>query len=165
MKHLVLVLGAPNDENGILSRMALDRVECAFGIYTCNDDVHFLCTGGFGERFNTTRYPHAHYSKQFLMGKGVKENDFLEFALSSNTVEDFMLSKSIIEREHPDLLMVVTSDYHMRRVRILHDLILNYPCVVFIPAKSRLTTKELGPLVLHEEQAIQQLRDRDYVLY
>ncbi|MFR5659330.1 MAG: YdcF family protein [Butyricimonas faecihominis] len=99
MKQIVLTLGAPNDEQGNLSPMAVDRLECALGLYLYNDDVKILCTGGFGESFNTTNHPHAYYSKRFLIERGVRESDFLEFALTTNTVEDFRMSKPIIERE------------------------------------------------------------------
>ena len=158
MKQIVLTLGAPNDEQGNLSPMAVDRLECTLGLYLHNNDVKILCTGGFGESFNTTNHPHAYYSKRFLIERGVKESDFLEFALTTNTVEDF-------ERERPDLLLIVTSDFHMERVKLLHGLILNYPHTVFIPAKSSLSGEELAPLVLHEKFAVKSLRDRDFKLY
>lgn len=95
MKQIVLTLGAPNDEQGNLSSMAVDRLECTLGLYLHNDGVKILCTGGFGESFNTTNHPHAYYSKRFLIERGVRESDFLEFALTTNTVEDFRMSKPI----------------------------------------------------------------------
>ena len=51
MKQIVLTLGAPNDEQGNLSSMAVDRLECTLGLYLHNDGVKILCTGGFGESF------------------------------------------------------------------------------------------------------------------
>ena len=48
MKQIVLTLGAPNDEQGNLSPMAVDRLECTLGLYLHNDGVKILCTGGFG---------------------------------------------------------------------------------------------------------------------
>ena len=56
------------------------------------DDSQLDCPFVYG--FNPTSLPHAYYSKQYLLHKGVKENDFLEFVLSSNTVEDFRMSGS-----------------------------------------------------------------------
>lgn len=165
MKNILLVLGAPNDKKGNLSRIALDRLNYAFELYLYNKNMRFLCTGGFGEQFNTTSLPHAYYSKQYLLEKGVKEKDFLEFVLSSNTVEDFRLSKLIIEQEQPDLLWVVSSDFHMKRVKILHDLILHYPNTIFTPALSTLTAQELSPLLLHEKQAIRELQANNFILY
>lgn len=165
MKHLILVLGAPNDEQGNLSHIAQTRLECALNLYKNNDDTYFLCTGGFGAHFNTTKYPHAYYAKKYLISKGANESDFPDFIPSANTVEDFRLSKPIIEKIHPDILLVVTSDFHMERVILLHNIILNYPNVVFIPAKSDFPQEELLPLIQHEKQAIQRLKDNNYILY
>ncbi len=165
MKNILLVLGAPNDEKGNLSRIALDRLNYAFELYSLNKNSRFLCTGGFGKQFNPTSLPHAYYSKQYLLHKGVKEDDFLEFVLSSNTVEDFRMSKLVIEKEQPDILWVVSSDFHMKRVKILHDIIMQYPNTIFVPAPSSLTTQELNPFLLHEEQAIRELQANNFILY
>lgn len=165
MNHIILVLGAPNDEYGNLSKIASDRLECAYSLYLNNDNSRILCTGGFGEHFNKSTQPHAFHAKRFLMNKGVPECTFLDYAPSSNTVEDFKKSKPIIEKEHPDTLLVVTSDFHMQRVKILHNIIINYPSAIFIPAKSSLTETELIPLIIHEEKAIKQLKANNFILY
>lgn len=165
MNHIILVLGAPNDEDGNLSRIALDRLECAYSLYLNNDHSRILCTGGFGEHFNRSAQPHAYHAKRFLINRGVHECDFLDYAASSNTVEDFRKSKPIIEKEHPDTLLVVTSDFHMERVKILHNIIINYPTAIFIAAKSSLAETELSPLINHEQKSIKQLRDNNFTLY
>lgn len=104
MKTILLLLGSPNNEKGVLSSIAMDRIECACRLYMDNENMRFLCTGGFGEHFNTTDLPHAYYAKKALLAKGVKEEDFLPFVLSSNTYEDLEKAKQIIERESPDIL-------------------------------------------------------------
>lgn len=158
MKCIILLLGSPNDDKGNLSQIAKDRINCAHSVYKSNISIKILCTGGFGEHFNTTDVPHAQYAKEALVKMGVCENDFLTFVLSSNTYEDFEKAKTIIEQELPDLLIVVTSDFHMERVKLLQKRILNYPKVIFIPAKSNLSESELLPLINHEKSAIERLR-------
>ena len=165
MKHIILLLGGPNDDKGNLSKIASDRVECAYHLYKNNDHVQVLATGGFGDHFNKTAMPHAYYTTQLLKQKGVNEHDILEYILSANSVEDFKISKPVIERERPDLLLLVTSDFHMERARILCNLILRYPDIVFIPARSSLSREELVPLVQHEKEAIMKLRNNNYVIY
>ena len=110
MKYIILLLGAPNDEQGRLSQIAQDRIDCAYNLYANNEHMTFLCTGGYGQHFNTANQPHAYYAKQALLKRGVKEKDFLPFILSTNTYEDFKISKEIIEKELPDMLIVITSD-------------------------------------------------------
>ena len=77
MKYIILLLGAPNDEQGRLSQMAQDRIDCAYNLYANNEHMTFLCTGGYGQHFNTTNRPHAYYAKQALIKKGVKKIFYL----------------------------------------------------------------------------------------
>lgn len=165
MKKLALVLGAPNDAQGNLSNIAMDRLNCAYQFYKFNDDVDILCTGGFGEGFNTTDKPHAYYAQSFLMDKGIPKSKLLEHVLSSNTVEDFKNSKSLVLALNPELLIIITSDFHMGRVKILHKAILDYPDTIFIPAKSTLPENELRSLITHEEKAIKELERNNYCIY
>ena len=165
MKKLVLVLGAPNDDKGNLSNIALDRLNCAYDFYQFNDDVNILCTGGFGNRFNTTDKPHAHYAHSFLMDKSIPQSNLAEYILSSNTVDDFRKSKDLILSLNPSLLIIITSDFHMKRAKLLHNILLNYPNTLFIPAKSSLSEKELKPLIEHEEKAITELERNNYHIY
>lgn len=165
MKHIILVLGAPNDKEGNLGEIAKNRLDCAFEIYLANENSLILCTGGFGEHFNTSKYPHAYYAKKYLMNRGINEKDFLESPLSSNTVDDFRMTKSMITELNPNILFVVTSDFHIKRAKILHDIIINFPHVAFIPARSNLTEMELESLKSHEALAIKELADNNYILY
>ena len=43
MKQIVLTLGAPNDEQGNLIPMAVDRIEFTIVLYLHNDGVKILC--------------------------------------------------------------------------------------------------------------------------
>jgi len=165
MKYLLLVLGAPNDVHGNLSNIALDRLNCAYDFYRFNDSVKILCTGGFGKHFNTTDKPHAHYAQSFLISKGLKDSVLSEYVPSSNTVDDFRMSKDLILTLNPSLLIIITSDFHMERVRILHKAILDYSSVIFIAAKSTLAECDLKPLIEHEEAAINELKSNNYRIY
>ena len=139
MNKTILLLGASNDANGELSQMAIDRLECAYSIYANNSDISFLCTGGFGEHFNTTQMPHAEYLRQRLLQKGVKNEDFLPHIISSNTYEDIHKLKEVINCMPIDLLIVVTSDFHVERVRMLYEMFIRHENVIFIPATSALS--------------------------
>ena len=160
IKNLILLLGAPNDEQGNLSVMALDRNECAFNFYCHNEGTTILCTGGMGEHFNRTEKPHGAYAQAYLMERGVAEKDLLPCVLSTNTDEDFMLSKEIIKKISPDLFIVITSDFHMKRAKLLQEKLIDYPNVLFIAAKSTVSPDELNLLLRHEQQAIRRILKR-----
>lgn len=154
MTGILLSLGAPNDAAGKLSTIAMDRLRCVLQLHLFNPDFRILCTGGFGEHFNTAPRPHAFYSQQYLLQQGVPAACLLEGVPSTNTMEDFKLSAPVIEHYHPELLLVVTSDFHMKRARLLCNNYITGIPVVFVPALSTLPADELAKLQAHEEKAL-----------
>lgn len=160
MDKIIVLLGASNDANGELSQMAIDRLNCAYSLYTCNNQTKFLCTGGFGDHFNTTAIPHAEYLKCWLVAKGVSDSNFLPSVISSNTKEDLQGLNEAMKGLSTELLIVVTSDFHIERVRILFDTSVCYENVIFIPAISHLNEEELHRRIAHEEQVVKLLKQQ-----
>jgi len=152
---VLIVLGAPNSPSGKLSRIALGRLDACFNLY--KKGRHILCTGGWGKHFNTSKEAHALYAKKYLMEKGVQDNDFLDFALSSNTVEDALKIKPIISTLENPQLTVITSDYHINRVKLIFQLVLeNYP-INYLGVQTDLPEKQMKVLIEHEQTAIQSI--------
>ena len=158
MNKTIVLLGASNDASGKLSQMAIDRLECAYSVYTSNNNVKIVCTGGFGEHFNTTNISHAEYLKQWLLLKGMSDEVFLPHIISSNTKEDLQGLKETIINHPTDLLIIITSDFHVKRVQILYEMLVNYQNVIFIPANSHLKKEELLARIAHEEIAIKNIK-------
>ena len=104
--------------------------------------------------------PHAEYLRQRLLQKGVKNEDFLPHIISSNTYEDIHKLKEVINCMPIDLLIVVTSDFHVERVRMLYEMFIRHENVIFIPATSALSNNELHARMAHEEKAIQLLKNQ-----
>jgi uncharacterized SAM-binding protein YcdF (DUF218 family) len=152
------VLGAPNSAQGQLSHMALDRLRTARQFYQNNPTFKFLCTGGFGPHFNTTNQPHAHYAAQYLMARGVPAANILDYVLSRNTVEDATLVKPMLAQYQPAQVVVVTSDFHMPRAKLLFQQHLPDQHILFVAAVSTLDAATLAALLAHERRALEQLR-------
>ncbi|MNG67772.1 hypothetical protein D3C87_736970 [compost metagenome] len=161
MNNIILVLGAPNDAQGNLSQMAQDRLNCALNLHLANPGFRILCTGGFGAHFNTTERPHYFYAYQFLIERGIPEQALEEGILSTNTITDFQLVKELVLLKKPDLLIVITSDFHMERAQILYRRYIGYSKVVFIPAVSSLSEEELAPLIAHESRAVKIFKETE----
>lgn len=141
---VIIVLGAQNDASGRLSATALARARTALAEYHRRSGSKLLPTGGYGIHFNTTGRPHAYYVAQFLISRGVPRTDILEFAESSNTLEDAILSKRILERYALESVTVVTSDFHMPRAWLLFQKILPSQTIEFVdvrPGFRRLNTR------------------------
>ncbi|GAA3585027.1 YdcF family protein [Snuella lapsa] len=152
---VLIVLGSPNSAAGVLSDTATSRLNCCIKHY--KKDMLVLCTGGWGAHFNTAEQAHAFYAKRYLITQGIPENAFLDLALSQHTVDDAVKTLAIISKLNNIRLTVITSDYHVKRVKLIFETILaNYP-IQFIGAKSNLDKKTYDSLVAHEEKAMQSI--------
>jgi vancomycin permeability regulator SanA len=154
--EVIVVLGSPNFPDGTLGPIALDRLQGCLDIFDPSQHK-ILCTGGFGAHFNTSPVAHANYLKDFLIQKGVPSTAFLPLALSSNTVEDAVMSKSILKETDFKDLIIITSEYHVARVEfifteILKDFNLNFKAVIHHSIDD-----VLEPLIQHEKVAMDQL--------
>ncbi|MDO6428568.1 YdcF family protein [Thalassotalea sp. 1_MG-2023] len=153
------MLGSPNDNTGKLSVIAKSRCDKVLDVFQQDMSCRILCTGGFGEHFNTTTKPHAHYCQQYLQSKGIGRNVFYQPALSRYTLEDALLAKPILAHHKIDHIILVTSDFHLERALLVFSHVM--PDVVLSPqgAKSPMSENERDALIAHEKTAL--IRERD----
>ena len=158
-KGIIIVLGSPNDAEGRLSSIALERCEQALVEYRKHPDFRILPTGGWGEHFNTTVKPHGDYVRQELVRRGVRDSVFLPCTQSSNTIEDASLSRPVLD-ESPDAeVIVVTSDFHECRARFLFEREFPERLIRFSTSQTHLPDDDLARRRAHEERALERLRD------
>ncbi|MGV3588444.1 MAG: YdcF family protein [Adhaeribacter sp.] len=160
MEGIIVVLGAPNDEQGQLSIMALNRLQTGLRFYRHNQDFKFLCTGGFGPHFNTTNQPHAYYAAQYLISQGVPTTNILPYVLSRHTVEDASLVQPLLAQHKSDKVVVVTSDFHMPRAALLFNKYVTSQYILFLEAVSTLDAATLVKLQKHERNALAWLQQQ-----
>ncbi len=153
MKKVFVVLGSPNSVSGELGPIAKSRLNHCLNLFSEKDFV--ICTGGWGPNFNTAEHPHAHYAKTYLMRKGMPESAFLEFALSKNTVDDAVKTKVILSKLETDFsLTIISSDFHLERVKLIFGEILAGYTLNFEGAISNLDDMEYKKALSHEKKAI-----------
>lgn len=153
---ILIVLGSPNSDDGKLGTIALDRLDRCLELFNSTDN-QIICTGGFGPQFNTAPKAHAVYAKNYLMTKGIPEASFLGHALSSNTVEDAVKVKEILVKHNFDSLVIISSDFHLDRVRLIFDEILNDFSKEYIGVRHDLSAICMDKLVEHEKKAIDKI--------
>lgn len=151
-REVLVVLGSPNSPTGELSTVAKDRLVFCKKIYQKN--MMILCTGGWGDHFNIASKSHAFYLKKGLLEKGIPEDCFLEFALSVNTVDDAVKVKEIISALNNVHLTIVTSDYHLERVKLIFKEVLKIYKMRFVGVKTNLEEEKYNALLKHEKKAI-----------
>src|SRR6185503_13510096 len=118
-KEVIIVLGAPNDDSGVLSDIARQRAQLAGLEYYRRPQCKVVLTGGFGAHFNTSPKPHASHLAEFLRGAGIPAVDLIECGTSSNTVEDAVHSKRLLDGMPHHCPLVITSDFHVRRATLI----------------------------------------------
>ncbi|MCF7792004.1 MAG: YdcF family protein [Victivallales bacterium] len=158
MNGMIVILGSPNDDNGNLSSIAMERCNKAIEEYKLHKDYKILLTGGYGEHFNRTSKPHAYYTKKYLISENIPEEKILEFAESSNTIADVKLSKQIIEKYNPEIIVVVTSDFHHDRVKWLFEKELPNREIALSCSKTNLPNEVLAQIKAHEIRALKKLK-------
>lgn len=153
--ELLIVLGAPNFPEGLLSAVALSRLDACCALFHPQQHT-ILLTGGYGPHFNNSNKPHAWYGQQYLIGKGVPASQILSGVNSRNTVEDALLSKPVVSALQPARVTVITSEYHLQRAGIIFTEVYNNLAPLhFIAAPSYdLSLQELQVLLQHEEEAL-----------
>lgn len=113
------MLGAQNNIHGQLSAMALGRVKKALEVFNINKGYKLILTGDKGWNFNRTNKSHFTYSSQFLTDNGISKDDIFSTIPSRNTVEDIILTKVVLERNQIRKIKIITSDFHMQRVKLI----------------------------------------------
>jgi len=152
-QRILVVLGAPNSLTGELSDIAKQRLHACMDLYQEGDLI--LCTGGWGTHFNQSNKPHAYYTRNYLLAKGIPASAFLELALSSHTVDDAVRAKALIV-PYPDCeLIIVTSDFHQERVQLIFREILAGVNLTVVTSKTILPDAQLQQLKAHEQKAIE----------
>ena len=154
--EVIIVLGSPNFQDGTLGPIAIDRLNGCLSLF--DPQKHkILCTGGFGAHFNTSPMAHAAYLKKYLIDHGVPDNNFLPMALSANTVEDAVKSKSILTDFAANNLIIITSKYHLARVKFIFEEILKGFKLDYKSIDHQGMDELLEPLIQHEKRALDQL--------
>ncbi|TMP44657.1 hypothetical protein CWB96_16220 [Pseudoalteromonas citrea] len=158
---LVVILGSPNDDSGELSEMGKGRVSKGLEEYLAkrNSGWKLLLTGGFGEHFNMTDHPNAYYAKQILLENNVSAVDIVEFAESSDTVDDALKARPIVDKYSVDSLIVVSSDFHLNRVKFIFGEVFPDKNIAFSasPYLDNIGTEQQAILLNHEKKELESL--------
>lgn len=155
-KEVLVVLGSPNSPSSELSDISKSRLNYCLKKFKKGQVV--LLTGGWGPHFNTSDKPHAFYGREYLINNGLSEKDFLEFALSENTVDDAVKIKPILSELKNIKLIIITSDYHVDRVKLIFKEILDKYEMKFVGVESGLDREKLLELMRHENNAINSIK-------
>jgi uncharacterized SAM-binding protein YcdF (DUF218 family) len=157
-RDLVIILGSTVSDEGVLSKIAIERLEAAFDLVGGMSDVNILLTGGFGEHFNKTSRAYALYAYDYLIEKGVAASTISALIPSLDTVEDATLSARVVSYLSPNRIFVVTSDFHVERVMYIFGIVFHKKNLHFVAAAHLADAQSLRDLELKEEYELSLLK-------
>jgi len=116
ISDVVLILGAYVRPNGDVSSMLNDRLTVGLELYQQGKASKIIVSGDHG----TVSYDEVNAMKQYLMDRGVKDEDIFMDHAGFSTYESMYRARDIFQVKK---LLIVTQEYHlMRAVFIAHEL-------------------------------------------
>jgi len=143
---IIVVLGSINDKYGNISDIGLSRLDKGVEIYKQQYNAKILLTGGYSKGKKAAEHPYSYYAKQLIMKKGVPEKDIIGLVMSKDTVEDAKLSVPYLNKTDGRAIIVITSDFHMRRTKYIFNKVFNEKELIFIEAEYKSTDDEISAL-------------------
>jgi len=146
-------------EKGELSVIAKSRLDQCLEICRVSGDFLVLLTGGFGGHFNKTDRMYALYAYEYLVSLGLNPSNVSALVPSTDTVEDATMSIRIIDHLNPKKITVITSDFHLERVRYIFERVFNNRPIEYSSVPYYTDVKTLSDLNLIEQKELKLLSD------
>lgn len=119
--QVMVILGCQVKNNGP-SQLLRDRLDEALNYLDDHPDLTVVVSGGQGPDEPSTE---ARAMADYLMEKGVEENQILLEDQSHNTVQNFRYTAQLLEEQGYDLentqVLVVSNGFHLTRARMLAE--------------------------------------------
>lgn len=113
----IVVLGAQVKPDGTLSLQLTWRLDAAYEAWQKEPGLIVVC----GAQGANEPVPEAHAMRDYLMGKGVPEENILVDDTSYNTRQNIRHAAQLLAGREAKTVLVVTSDYHLPRAMALAE--------------------------------------------
>lgn len=135
---VAIVLGCSNYD------ILYKRTDAALDLYNKKNVNKLLLSGGVGSFSKNRSEKEAIVMKDYLLSKGVKEEDILIDSKSTNTVSNIKNSLEIINNNYKNKINIVliTSSFHMKRSKAILENMCNHNIYVY-PVKDGLCDKDI----------------------
>lgn len=158
INKFIIICGSTNDLKGNISDIGIGRLEKGLELFRQNQKSKIILTGGIGAHFNQTSKPYAYYAKKYLLNRGVHESAIMDLVLSVDTVEDAKLSKKIVDNYNVTNIIIVTSDFHMERVKYIFDKVYSNFSIQYEESEYVGSEENLASLVKVEKRELELLK-------
>lgn len=162
--HVIIVLGAKNDTEGVLTETAVERAKGALREHRKRPGTKLMLTGGCGH-FNQAKMPHAHYMAQYLVRQGINPDSILPFVESTTTVEDAVFCKRALDGSTLGPVCIVTSAVHMPKARLIFEHFFDPAILTFVSTPNGLSKSLLSEYERKEAKALGVIQRQGGVIY
>ncbi|MFA5386241.1 MAG: YdcF family protein [Candidatus Paceibacterota bacterium] len=115
----IIVLGHGQRERKI-GEILKNRLDKAFEISQENKEAMIILSGG---KVYSNDFSEAEIMAGFLEKRGIAKESFILEDRSKNTFENLINSKKIVEEYGFERIALITSDYHLKRVKMIAKMI------------------------------------------
>lgn len=158
---IIIVLGSSN-ANHLKSR--LDETINTYNKFTNIYDVRIILSGGLTDREdNLAELTEADVMEAYLLdnvdGLMVDHlhadiHTIIKEGMSKDTIENIKYCNKILTKLDYDEVMIITSDFHINRTKIIVDQIIGPNNFTYISAPTECSTKQYITLIQNEIQCI-----------
>lgn len=108
---VIIVLGCPCKADGSISVMQRERMDKAISLYTQKKALYLIVSGGSIHN----NHNEALCMKKYALSKNIEEQVIITENKAANTFENLKLCKQICIQQNFHKVLVITSDFHIRR--------------------------------------------------
>ena len=143
MYDAILVFGHLVKKDDSLSEEQILRLDAGIDLLNKKKAKNIIMSGGFGDHFNKTKKSLAYHMKEYALKKGVPNKSIVLEEKSYDTVDNIIFSKILLKRHDWKSLFLVSSKYHMPRIKMICKFIMpkNYK-LKFVGVKTPNGTKK-----------------------
>ena len=137
---VIVVFGGGVGETGSPGKSTIERARYAAILYTQGYSDKILFSSGY-----TYIYNDAENMKLFAMSMGVPEKNILLEQKANSTYENVFFSKKILDQNDYKTILLISSPYNMKRVKLVFDKLTRGIKVVYVPvSKSQFYDRSEG---------------------
>jgi len=147
-----IVLAQELKKDKSLSEQTRKRLEKGIELYFSNKINKIIVSGNYKELYGISL---AEAMEKYAIEKGVKKQDIVKEEISLESVGQLLFCKvGILEIKKWFNIVIISSDYHMERLKIISSIIFDKKYKVdFIGAESDINSEELAKLNKEEQKS------------
>jgi len=156
-KNFVVVLGGGIDMQGHLPDHQIERLKKAVELFRKNPDSKIVLSGKYSFLYEKEKPPitEAKAMMIYLTQNGVDKDDLILEEESMDTIGNaYYLKKNYFKNEDFDMLIVITSQYHLERVRYIFSKLFIKSTIEFIAVNDTESENKINQILARQDKLL-----------